>query len=456
MAVNQLQLSFPSGELRKLAVGWLTLALCSLVGSGLVVLLVILARVPVIHDIIPWLGSFRTALVIHVDLSVLVWFLAFAGLLGTLSLSVRGGQLGKASLGTAVAGALLIAISPFFKGDPYLNNYVPVLANQAFFLGLTLFGLGFCGAALNTIFNRRQPSGAGEGALDFGLLTAMVIGLLAVLSLVWTWYAIPPDLAAEGGERYYELLFWGPGHILQFTHTQLLMVAWFWLATVAGGKKIFSLSLVVPLLVLGALPAFLGPLIHMLYPVESLEHRTAFTDLMYWGGGIAALVVGVAVLRSQLQLSDITEDNRPQRLALLFSLVMFGAGGIIGFMIDGVNTIIPAHYHGSIVSVTLAYMGLTYHILPGLGFKRPAAKWSIRQLILYSGGSLLHIVSLAWSGGHGVQRKTAGAAQGLETLADKIPMWLMGVGGVAAVIGGVLFLVLAFRSLRAGSAKLAG
>jgi cytochrome c oxidase subunit I len=230
-----------------------------------------------------------------------------------------------------------------------------------------------------------------------------------------------------------------------------VIVAWFWLATVAGGKKITQTKLILPILVVGAIPALLGPVIHGFYGVESLEHRFAFTDLMYWGGGVAALLAGVWTFSSQIGSQTQAEETRPQRLGLFFSLILFGAGGWIGFMIDGVNTIIPAHYHGSIVSITLAYMGLTYHILPGLGYVRPNTVWANRQLMLYSSGSLLHIIGLAWSGGHGVQRKTAGAAQGLTTLADKIPMWVMGLGGVLAVAGGVLFLVLAFRSLRSRS-----
>ncbi|MBF0455855.1 MAG: cbb3-type cytochrome c oxidase subunit I [Magnetococcales bacterium] len=456
MPENQLQLTFPSGPVRKLATGWLTLALLSLVGSGLVVLLVILARVPVIHDLIPWTGSFKTALVIHVDLSVLVWFLSFAGLMGTLSLSHRAIQLGRASLATAAVGAFLIAFSPFLGEDaPFLNNYVPILANNAFFLGLTLFSLGFFAVALTTLFFRREATGEGEKKLDFGLVSAMVIAFFALASLLWSYLAIPESLSLLKEERYYELLFWGPGHILQFTHTQLLMVAWFWLATATGSRKVAPLNLIIPLFALGALPALLGPLIHLIYDIDAIEHRTAFTDLMYWGGGPAALIAGLWVFRSQWNIQTTQDKTRPQRLALLYSLVLFGAGGWIGFMIDGVNTIIPAHYHGSIVSVTLAYMGLTYHILPGLGFRRPAPNWSSWQLMLYSGGSLLHIVGLAWSGGHGVQRKTAGAAQGLETIADKIPMWVMGLGGVAAVIGGILFLVLTFKSLRTKRTELA-
>jgi cytochrome c oxidase subunit I len=448
MSDNQPFLTFPTGAQRRLVSAWLALALFSLVGAGLVVLLVILARVPVVHDLIPWTGSFKTALVIHVDLSVLVWFLSFAGLFAALITSEHTAKLGRASLVTAIVGAVLITFSPFLGEDaPFLNNYVPVLANRAFFLGITLFGLGFSAVALLALFFRRSSSGAGEKALDFGVVSALVIALLAVLSLAWTAHAISPELAGEKGEAYYEVLFWGPGHILQFTHTQLVIVAWFWLATISGGKKLAGAGPLFYLLALGAFPALLGPAIHALYGVESLEHRIAFTDLMYYGGGPAALLAGLWLFRGQLGNQSVTKENRPQRLGLLFSLIMFGAGGWIGFMIDGVNTIIPAHYHGSIVSITLAYMGLTYHILPSLGYARPCPTWSVRQLLLYSGGSLLHIIGLAWSGGHGVQRKTAGAAQGLETIADKIPMWVMGFGGVLAVVGGILFLVLSFRAL---------
>ena len=40
--------------------------------------------------------------------------------------------------------------------------------------------------------------------------------------------------------------------------------------------------------------------------------------------------------------------------ALIMSLVLFAAGGMIGFAINGANVKIPAHYHGCIVGVTLA------------------------------------------------------------------------------------------------------
>jgi hypothetical protein len=71
--------------------------------------------------------------------------------------------------------------------------------------------------------------------------------------------------------------------------------------------------------------------------------------------------------------------------------------------------------------------------------------------VLYGGGQLLHIIGLAWTGGYGVQRKTAGLAQGVDRAGEIAGMGLMGLGGLISVIGGLLFLVVCYRSLRGRS-----
>jgi hypothetical protein len=60
---------------------------------------------------------------------------------------------------------------------------------------------------------------------------------------------------------------------------------------------------------------------------------------------------------------------------------------------------------------------------------------------VYGVGQFLHITGLVWSGGYGVQRKTAGADQVLSGLEQVAAMGLMGLGGLIAVAGGILFLV---------------
>ena len=117
-------------------------------------------------------------------------------------------------------------------------------------------------------------------------------------------------------------------------------------------------------------------------------------------------------------------------------------------MIQGVNVVIPAHYHGSIVGVTLAFMGMAYLLLPKLGFSAPEGRMAAWQPWIYGGGQLMHILGLAISGGYGnIQRKTAGAAQGLENLPEIAGMGLMGLGGLVSIIGGLLFLIVMIRAL---------
>jgi hypothetical protein len=59
----------------------------------------------------------------------------------------------------------------------------------------------------------------------------------------------------------------------------------------------------------------------------------------------------------------------------------------------------------------------------------------------------MHIVGLTWSGGYNVARKSTDAERGFEQIAG---MGLMGFGGLVSIIGGITFLVLMYRSLKAG------
>jgi heme/copper-type cytochrome/quinol oxidase subunit 1 len=130
-------------------------------------------------------------------------------------------------------------------------------------------------------------------------------------------------------------------------------------------------------------------------------------------------------------------------------MLLFAFGGTIGFLIQGSNVKIPAHYHGCIVGVTLALMGLTYHLLPQLGFGQPRRRLAVAQAWLYGGGQALHILGLVWSGGYGVQRKVAGAAQVLHSAQEVAGMGLMGAGGLIAIVGGLLFVVIVIGAVRA-------
>ena len=80
----------PTTAQRALARAWLALGLAALAGSGLYSVLLVLARTPGLNQWFPVADFFRVALVVHVDLSVLVWFAAMAGMLWSLNTTSRG------------------------------------------------------------------------------------------------------------------------------------------------------------------------------------------------------------------------------------------------------------------------------------------------------------------------------------------------------------------------------
>jgi len=422
----------------------------ALLGSGLFSLLLVLSRTPYLQDVIPWIDFFHTALVVHVDMSVLVWFLAFGGVLWTLNSTTRFMLLGWTALVLAGLGSMLMVMVPFLgPGNPLMSNYIPVLQTPLFTVALLGFGLGITllvlrGMTANTLVGLRME---GAGALRFGLNTAAVSAAMAVFAFTWSYLAIPDTMT---GKPYFELLFWGGGHMLQFTYTLLMLVAWLWLASVSGVRLPLSPRVVLILFVFGLLAVFMAPLIYYAHPVLSAEHIKLFTWQMAYGGSLAPVPLGLAVFYGLLRSPSASGAQVPLRSALWTSMILFGIGGGIGFLIQGSNVTIPAHYHGSIVGVTLAFMGLTYDLLPRLGYASPNMRLAAMQPYVYGGGQLLHVLGLAWSGGYGVQRKVAGAEQGLDGMEKIAAMGLMGFGGLVAIIGGFIFLVIVLAVMLKG------
>jgi cytochrome c oxidase subunit 1 len=421
----------------RLARAWLWLGLAALAGAGLLAILLAFSRTPGIQDLLPQGDFFRASLIVHVDLSVLIWFMAFAALLWSLAGNGRFFAAGMAGVWLAAAGTVLMVVSPFFPhARPLLNNYIPILRQPVFFAGLLLAVTGFGVTMLRGLATIRFSFSDPSRLVVF--LSALIgLSALVVCLLAWTW--MPADFEGQG---YYEMLFWGGGHVLQFQHALLAALAWFWLAEEIGQGPRLSAGLASSLFGLVALPVLLVPVIMSLGPVGSGGHIGCFARLMQFGH---ALMLPLVVL-AFLSLWRGRRQSSPAKSALASSLLLFAVGGVLGYLIRGVNVVIPAHYHGSIVGVTLAFMGLAYVLLPRLGFAAPTGRMARLQPYVYGGGQLMHVFGLAWSGGYGVQRKVAGAEQMLQSLPQKLGMGLMGLGGLIAVIGGVMFVVVCLRA----------
>jgi cytochrome c oxidase subunit 1 len=434
---------------RTTTTGWLTLGLVALVAAGIFSILLVLARTPVVQGLIPFVDFFRVALVVHVTMSVLIWLLAISAAAWSLNSKTDKPMWDRLSLLLAAIGTLTIIIAPFVgAGDPQISNYVPVLQHPLFFAGLGLFIAGICSHLLRSVITRSRLTTqlSGTDSLHVGITLSAMLAAFAIASVVASWRGIPPDM---GGQIYFEFLFWGGGHVMQFSYTLLMMVAWVVLANASGCRYELTPRLTLVFLIFLALPVITVPFLYMAHDITTAGHRVAFTELMKYGG-LSCLPLGLAVAASLWKADKMGDgEDRYLRSALVSSLLLFAAGGVLGFMIAGLDIVIPAHYHGATVGVTIAFMGLTYYLLPRLGFGPLPQRMATWQPYLYGGGQLMHIIGLAWTGGYGVQRKTAGAAQGLEGLGQTMGMGFMGLGGLVSVIGGLLFLIVAWKSMRA-------
>jgi len=91
----------------------------------------------------------------------------------------------------------------------------------------------------------------------------------------------------------------------------------------------------------------------------------------------------------------------------------------------------------------VAFMAVTGPILKSFGFSidakrlRRAFSW---QPALYGGGMLLFALGFGFAGTHGMGRKVYGAEQAERGLAETLGLGIMGVGGLIAIAGGLLFL----------------
>lgn len=443
------------GVRRQVASGWLTIAVGFLLASGVYPLLLALARTT--YEM-PWKDFFYTALVLHVDFTVLWWLLAIAAVFWSLaSSSDKGMGWHKVAMLLVVVGGIFAGIAPFLAdANPLTNNYVPMLEDNRFFRkGLSLLGFGVLILALRAIFTIAWKDMFSDeaGVVRFGIWSAAVTTLMALVALVWTFVSMMSMAEPLDGRAYYETLFWAGGHVLQFTHTLLLMICWLWLASICGARLRGGVKPVAGLFLITVLCVLSTPWPFLARDISDPEFMSWFVWLMRDGNGIAPLFVGLMVFWGVMKGALPTKENHHLYMSLLFSIGLFFLGGVLGLFIGESSTLITAHYHGSIVAVTMAFMAMTYFWLPQFGFATPNLKWAKIQVYTYAIGQFAHIIGLAWGGGHGMKRKVVGTTQDIGVQAFVTPQDLVGLGGVIAVLSGVLFAVVVLPVLIKGRSE---
>jgi cytochrome c oxidase subunit 1 len=435
------------------AQGWFAFGVGSLVLAGLLSLLLVVGRLPFLG----WLFTdplfFKRALVVHVDLAIVIWFQA--GTLAYLAWAVgprvpRGLALVALALaGAGILGLLAGAVMP--GAQPILANYVPVVDHPVFLAGL---GAWFAGSGLYFAGALAAPVAAANPLPDdavVALRASAAAHLVALATFVAAWRSTLTGLPAIG---YYELVAWGGGHVMQVGNVALMLGLWLLLLRRWSGHAVLSPAAVRWLFVALVLPQVLLPVLAWGGTSRPAYSETA-TQLMRWTiFPVVLIVLGLALRHVRLHWAG-APAGRWRLVGFAGSAVLTVLGFVLGAFIRGSSTLVPGHYHCAIGAVTIALMAAAYD------FSREAApraatpsprlvRW---QLLLFGGGQAVFGLGFALAGAFGLGRKQYGVEQHVRSAGEYLGLGVMGLGGLVAVAGGILFLALMLRALGAWRAR---
>lgn len=432
---------------------WAGLALGSLLLAGLFSFLLLLGRTPPFSELLPYPSFFRRCLVVHVDLALVVWFYAaIAGLLQFLPVR-RGFELVDRWAPLIGAGGVAAMVATIFvpSAEPVLSDYVPVLDAPSFLAGLALFGVGISsvvasrGPLLATDSTEQGPADERwPAAFRVGLWTAAAALALAIATIVAAWATTPSDI---GTTAYYERVFWGGGHVLQVASVSAMAAIWIALGSSFLDRPAVGRATAVGLFAWLLIPHLASPLL-AIQGTGTRIYRSGATRLMEFGIFPPVLVL---VLLLGVEFGRSAGEQRvggwlDVRVAgLLASAALTLVGFAVGAMIRGSSTMVPAHYHASIGAVTVALMTFGLYLLEvrGRGFAHPGLRRYVPwQPLLFGFGQFVFVCGFAVAGTNGMGRKLFGSDQVVLSWGDYAGLVVMGAGGLAAIAGGLLFLVL--------------
>lgn len=440
-------------------VRWMVLALIVLGTAGLFALPLAFGRAPGISDLFPWfVANFHRFLVVHVDYSFVVFFACvFAAVCNVAAHRLAGGRPKFHGLQFAAFRGTVVGVAGMFipvfimpEGDPVMSNYVPVIQNPMFYAALVVLGVSIglqAQMVLLNVFNRPSSTTRRHGfGLDMLSLTAIFGSLFYLLALGHFLYSWSLLHGAPLDYQFNEDLFWAGGHVLQFVNVAMLILAWYAVGAAVFGRAPFNPMAVVAAMVVLALGALATPAFGMMFEVFAGTWRQAFTDLQYVFAP-ATLLVAVPMIVGLLKAQDKPWKN-PGFVAMILSPFVFGIGGIMGLFVDGLDTRTPAHYHAMIAGVTLAFIGLFYVVFLPLTKRRITfPRLALISVWMFGLSQAIASTGLFLAGGHGAQRKVAGAEQGLTEFTAKLGMGLNGGAGLFAIIGGALFVWVALSAI---------
>jgi cytochrome c oxidase subunit 1 len=459
--------------------------------GGITALFVTLTRWPAVHFLPA--DQYYQMLTLHGINMLIFWIIFFEMAVlyfcsSTLLKSrIAMPRLAWAGFGLMVLGALVNNYA-VLGGDSsvMMTSYVPMPANPLFYLGLILFAVGAligCIIFLGTLVVAKQEK-TYEGSIPlvtFGALTACIIAVFTIASgaiiliptLLWSL-----GLISHVDAAVYRLIWWAFGHSSQQINVAAHVSVWYAIAAIVFGAKPLSEKVSRSAFLLYILFLQIASAHHLLVdPGLSSEWKVFNTSYAMYLAVLASMVHGLTVpgsIEVAQRARGLTKGlfewlrkapwGNPVFSGMFISLVGFGfLGGISGVVMgtEQINLIIhntiyvPGHFHATVVlGTTLAFMSLTYFLIPVL-FRRqvafPAlAKW---QPYLFGFGMGVFTLVMMGAGTLGVERRHWDMAFTDSALGFDYPasaytlMGILGVSGMAAIVGGAVFVLVVVVSV---------
>ena len=457
--------------------------------GGIAAILVALTRWQAVHLLrVDW---FYRILTFHGLNMLIFWILFFEVALFyfacTIPLKCRlySNKVAWVSFAMMLGGAVMVDVVILQgKADVLMTSYLPLLAHPLFYLGIILFAVGaligvydFCA----TLYIAKRDK-TYEGTMPLVTFGATAAAIIAVVTLLHGALVMIPTFTFSMGwtaapdPEWYRIIWWGLGHQSQQVNVCAMVSTWYLVGYLATGSKPLNETVCRGAFVLYILFINVASAHHLLVdPVVGTAWKIWNTSYAMYLAVLASMIHGFTVPASvELAMREkgyvkglfgwITSApwRNPAFSACVLSVLIFGfIGGITGVTIgtQQINIIahntlrIPGHFHATVVGgTTLAFMGLTYYLIPlilGRDFIwRRAARV---QPWLFGGGILLVSFGMSFAGSLGVPRRNYDIeSSGIFGPAAHLFLGVMGIGAILAVTGLLLFVTLCIGTLLFG------
>ncbi|MFU8805636.1 MAG: cbb3-type cytochrome c oxidase subunit I, partial [Bradymonadaceae bacterium] len=286
-------------------------------------------------------------------------------------------------------------------------------------------------------------------------------------------------LTPEPDPMWYRLIWWGLGHTSQQVNVTAMVAVWYLLATLTTGAKAPNEFICRSAFVLYILFINLASAHHLLVdPGVGAGWKIWNTSYAMYLAVLASMIHAFTVPASVeigMRAKGYTRSifdwllnapwKNPGFSAFFLSLVIFGfIGGITGVTLgtQQINIIahntlrIPGHFHATVVGGTsLAFMGLAYYVVPLMFQKDYIARPLARiQPYLFAAGITMMSFGMSFAGSEGVARRTWDIeAAGVYGASTHMMLGLLGIGGILAFIGLMVFILLTVGTVLFGKSN---